>query len=123
MRIWDLHCHLSGVPGLTPEERLGNLLRIADRVHFLGILDHDLLPPVLSAADAMVLPSSSEGLANAWIEALPAGWHKDQAYAQLAITSEHHYKSPEQRDAAIAKVTDAGIRADLDAWRESRKKQ
>ena len=32
MRIWDLHCHLSGVPGLTPEERLGNLLRIADRV-------------------------------------------------------------------------------------------
>jgi hypothetical protein len=26
-RIWDLHCHLSGVPGLTPEERLGQLLR------------------------------------------------------------------------------------------------
>ena len=22
LRIWDLHCHLSGVPGLTPEERL-----------------------------------------------------------------------------------------------------
>ena len=20
MRIWDLHCHLSGVPGLTPRE-------------------------------------------------------------------------------------------------------
>lgn len=32
MRIWDLHCHLSGVPGLTPEERLGNLLRYADRM-------------------------------------------------------------------------------------------
>ena len=31
-RIWDLHCHLSGVPGLTPEERLGQLLRYADRV-------------------------------------------------------------------------------------------
>jgi hypothetical protein len=26
-RIWDLHCHLSGVPGLTPEEPLGQLLR------------------------------------------------------------------------------------------------
>jgi len=25
-RIWDLHCHLSGVPGLTPEEPLGQLL-------------------------------------------------------------------------------------------------
>ena len=23
-RIWDLHCHLSGVPGLTPEERFEN---------------------------------------------------------------------------------------------------
>jgi predicted TIM-barrel fold metal-dependent hydrolase len=32
MRIWDLHCHLSGVAGITPEERLGNLLRYADRV-------------------------------------------------------------------------------------------
>lgn len=32
MRIWDLHCHLSGVPGLTPEERLENLLRYADRM-------------------------------------------------------------------------------------------
>lgn len=32
MPIWDLHCHLSGVPGDTPEERLGRLLRIADRL-------------------------------------------------------------------------------------------
>jgi glycosyltransferase involved in cell wall biosynthesis len=28
---------------------------------------------VLSAADAMVLPSASEGLANAWVEALACG--------------------------------------------------
>ena len=30
--IWDLHCHLSGVPGKLPEERLGKLLEFADRV-------------------------------------------------------------------------------------------
>ena len=30
--IWDLHCHLSGVPGTTPEERLGRLLEFADRM-------------------------------------------------------------------------------------------
>jgi hypothetical protein len=30
--IWDVHCHLSGVPGSTPEERLGNLIRYADRM-------------------------------------------------------------------------------------------
>ena len=46
---------------------------LTERVHFLGSLDHTLLPVVLSAADAMVLPSVSEGLANAWVEALACG--------------------------------------------------
>ena len=32
MEIWDLHCHLNGVPGATPEARLENLLRYADRM-------------------------------------------------------------------------------------------
>ncbi len=32
MEIWDLHCHLSGVPGNTPETRLGKLLEYADRM-------------------------------------------------------------------------------------------
>lgn len=48
-------------------------LGLADRVHFLGIVSHDRLPLLLSAGDAMVLPSSSEGLANAWVEALGCG--------------------------------------------------
>jgi predicted TIM-barrel fold metal-dependent hydrolase len=30
--IWDLHAHLSGVDGNTPEERLAQLIRIADRL-------------------------------------------------------------------------------------------
>jgi hypothetical protein len=29
MEIWDLHCHLHGVPGNTPEARLGKLLEYA----------------------------------------------------------------------------------------------
>jgi hypothetical protein len=32
MEIWDLHCHLSGVPGDTPEARLGKLLEYAGRL-------------------------------------------------------------------------------------------
>jgi glycosyltransferase involved in cell wall biosynthesis len=52
---------------------------MADRVRFLGSLDHRLLPVVLSAAEALVLPSASEGLANAWVEALACG-------ARLVIT-------------------------------------
>ncbi len=53
--------------------RLAADLRVADRVHFVGNVDHDLLPLILSAADAMVLPTRSEGLANAWVEALACG--------------------------------------------------
>ncbi len=30
--IWDLHCHLSGVPGRTPEERMARLIEIAGRM-------------------------------------------------------------------------------------------
>jgi len=58
------------------EEALRALARergVEDRVHALGSLGHDLLPLVLSAADAMVLPSASEGLANAWVESLACG--------------------------------------------------
>lgn len=58
------------------EAHLRNLARdlgLAERVYFAGSLDHDLLPLVLSASDAMVLPSANEGLANAWVEALACG--------------------------------------------------
>ena len=32
MEIWDLHCHLSGVEGDTPDERIARIMEIADRV-------------------------------------------------------------------------------------------
>ncbi len=46
---------------------------VAERVYFAGSLDHDVMPLILSAADVMVLPTVSEGLANAWVEALACG--------------------------------------------------
>ena len=48
-------------------------LGVAGRVHFLGGVDHSELPIVLSASNAMALNSASEGLANAWVEALACG--------------------------------------------------
>lgn len=48
-------------------------LNVADRVIFAGSLPHDDLPRWLAAADVMVLPSKSEGLANAWVESLACG--------------------------------------------------
>jgi glycosyltransferase involved in cell wall biosynthesis len=42
-------------------------------VRFLGVRPHAELPHLLAAADVMVLPTVSEGLANVWVEALACG--------------------------------------------------
>lgn len=48
-------------------------LGLSDRVLFLGPVPNAELPVLLSAADVFVLPTASEGLANAWVEALACG--------------------------------------------------
>lgn len=48
-------------------------LSLGDRVRLLGSLPHEKLPPLFAAADVMVLPTASEGLANVWVEALASG--------------------------------------------------
>lgn len=48
-------------------------LGVGDRVKLLGSVAHDALPALFAAADVMALASSSEGLANAWVEALASG--------------------------------------------------
>ncbi|BBC73668.1 glycoside hydrolase [Altererythrobacter sp. B11] len=73
-RLPSAHLILVGDgPDRATLQAQANQAGLGDRVHFLGLLDHTTLPTVLSAADAMVLPSVSEGLANAWVEALACG--------------------------------------------------
>jgi teichuronic acid biosynthesis glycosyltransferase TuaC len=48
-------------------------LGVAERVRFLGPVANADLPSLYRAADAVVMPSVSEGLANAWVEALACG--------------------------------------------------
>ena len=75
---------LAQIPGATlllagdgPErarlEREAAAKGLAARVRFLGVQPHEALPALLAAADAMVLPTISEGLANVWVEALACG--------------------------------------------------
>jgi teichuronic acid biosynthesis glycosyltransferase TuaC len=52
---------------------LAQRLGVADRVSFLGNVAHGDLPALFAAADVMALVSESEGLANAWVEALACG--------------------------------------------------
>lgn len=54
-------------------EALARRLGLEQRVRFLGALPHGELPLWFAAADATLLPSASEGLANVWIESLACG--------------------------------------------------
>ena len=54
-------------------EKLAHDTGVSERVHFLGSLPHAEIAHYLQAADVAILPSASEGLANAWIEALACG--------------------------------------------------
>ncbi len=87
---------------------------LADRVHFAGSVDHDLMPLILSAADVMVLPTASEGLANVWVEALACGTPVvtcDVGGARELITNETAGRLVERTPEAVA----AGINALLNA--------
>lgn len=52
---------------------LAKKMRVEGRIRFLGNVPHDDLPKLVAAADIAILPSKSEGLANAWVEALSCG--------------------------------------------------
>ncbi len=86
-------------------EKLAHELGVADRVHFLGSLPHQQIAQYLQAADVAVLPSSSEGLANAWIEALACGAPlviTDAGGAREVLTSEAAGRIIERTPEAIA---------------------
>lgn len=70
----DVRLAIAGTgPNDSSLKALATQLGLESRVHFLGAVEHDLLPQLLCAANAMVLPSEREGLANAWIEAIACG--------------------------------------------------
>jgi len=54
-------------------ERLAARLGLTDRVRFVGVVDHQTLPSLYGAADALVLASSREGWPNVLLEALACG--------------------------------------------------
>lgn len=65
------------IAGAGPEEALlrqcAREAGVADRVRFLGLLPHDQLAHVYTAADAFVLASEREGLANVVLESMACG--------------------------------------------------
>lgn len=70
----DVHYWLAGAGEAESGYRaLAKRLGVETRVHFMGPVANADLPQLYRAADAVVMPSASEGLANAWVEALACG--------------------------------------------------
>lgn len=65
------------IAGKGPEEKalrgLAASLGLDNRVHFLGVLPHEALSSVYSAADILVLASSREGWPNVLLESMACG--------------------------------------------------
>jgi predicted TIM-barrel fold metal-dependent hydrolase len=64
--IWDLHCHLAGFEGRTPDEKMVELIRYADRMGidrvcvYMGYpFDYDPKPETLRAQNDQVLQALS----------------------------------------------------------------
>lgn len=101
--IWDLHCHLSGVDGRTPEERMARLLELADR---LGI---DRLCVYMGLA--FLRNPTPEELARQNDEVLQAIAHwRDRAFGFAYVSAEHVDASLREIDRLIARGPMVGVK-------------
>lgn len=102
-RIWDLHCHLSGVPGLTPEERLGELLRFADRMGierlcvYMGMKwAQDPAPDDLTRQNDEVLRAISR--------------YPDRAFGFVYLSAKHIERSLAELERCVARGPMVGVK-------------
>ncbi|HJQ18557.1 MAG TPA: glycosyltransferase [Allosphingosinicella sp.] len=73
-RLPDATLALAGEgPDRKALEAQARALGLGARVRFLGAQTPEQVADLLAAADLMLLPSRSEGLANVWIEAMASG--------------------------------------------------
>lgn len=70
----DVQLVIAGIGELEAElKQCAVSLNLSDRVHFLGNVNHSELSKYLWASDVFCRPSLSEGLGNAFLEAMAAG--------------------------------------------------
>ena len=73
-RLPDVRLYIAGDGEMSTQLRkLASVLGVADRVIFLGALDRESLRRHMVAADALVLASSREGMANVLLESIACG--------------------------------------------------
>ncbi|MDB5386197.1 MAG: putative TIM-barrel fold metal-dependent hydrolase [Planctomycetaceae bacterium] len=101
--IWDLHCHLSGVPGRTPEERMTQLIEYADRFGIEKLCIYMGL--------SFSLTPTPDDLKKQNDEVLQALQHwSDRAFGFAYVSAEHVEASLKEIDRCIANGPMVGIK-------------
>lgn len=101
--IWDLHCHLSGVSGKTPDERMAQLIEFADRMGidrlcvYMGMTwSQDPSPDDLRKQNDEVLQALSH-------------WH-DRAFGFAYVSPRHVEASLEELDRCVRDGPMVGVK-------------
>ena len=110
-----VHYRLAGAGEAEGSYRaLAQRLGVEARVHVMGPVANADLPMLYRAADVVVMPSVSEGLANAWVEALACGTPiviSDAGGAAELVTSPIAGRIVERTPEAIAAAVQAILAA------------
>jgi uncharacterized protein len=102
-RIWDVHCHLSGVVGRTPEERMGRLIEFADR--------HGIERICLSMGMQFLQHPTQQELRQQNDEVLAALAHyHDRAYGLCYVSGEHVETSLQELDRCVRDGPMVGVK-------------
>jgi predicted TIM-barrel fold metal-dependent hydrolase len=101
--IWDLHCHLSGVDGRTPGERIAQLMEYADRMRIRRLVFFMGYPWSLDPA-----PDDFRRQNDQVIEAL-SHWH-DRAFGFAYLNPNHPDESLKELDRCVANGPLVGVK-------------
>jgi uncharacterized protein len=102
-RIWDVHCHLSGLPGRTPDEKMARLLDAAQRLGIERVC--------VSMGSSFVTRPSPDDLRRQNDEVLQALSHyHDRAFGLCYASGEHVDASLGEIERCVAKGPMVGVK-------------
>jgi predicted TIM-barrel fold metal-dependent hydrolase len=101
--IWDVHTHLHGVDGRTPEEKMARLLRFADRIGVERL--------VISMGYPFLVDPTPEQLREQNDQALKAISHyHDRAFAFVYLSARHPEASLRELDRCVKDGPMVGVK-------------
>jgi len=101
--IWDLHCHLAGLPGETPEQRMPHLLRYASRLKIDRV--------VISMGLRFLTRPTADDLVQQNNQVLAAlAHHHDRAFGLCYVSPEHVEASLSEIDRCVGRGPMVGIK-------------